>query len=142
MNFKNFLDKTIFLWLPVFLWAMVIFLFSAMPTNPVSQIHWQDFIVKKSAHVIEYAIFVTFLYRALYACGIDKKKAGFYSILLAVFYGITDEFHQSFTPGRTPKARDVIFDTLGSISAIYLIWNYLPTAPEKIKKIAKDLRIM
>lgn len=142
IKYKNLFDKTISLWAPVVLWALVIFLFSAMPTNPVSQIHITDFIIKKSAHIVEYAVFTTFLYRALYVSGVSKKEAGIYSIILAVLYGISDEFHQSFTPGRTPKIRDVFFDTTGAIFAIYTIWNFLPKAPNKIKKLAKDLQII
>lgn len=141
-KYKNLFEKTILLWLPVVSWAFVIFLFSAMPANPVSEIHWQDFIIKKTAHIVEYAVFTTFLYRALYAGGISKKEAGIYSVILAFLYGASDEFHQSFTPGREPKVRDVIFDTIGAMSAIYFIWNLLPKASENIKKLAKDLQII
>ena len=141
-KYKNLFQKTFFLWTPVVSWAMVIFLFSAMPTNPVSQVHLTDFIVKKSAHVIEYAIFTTLLYRALRASGVNSKEAGVYSVILAVLYGASDEFHQSFTPGREPKVRDVFFDTIGSISAIYFIWNLLPKAPSRLKSLARNLQIL
>ena len=141
-NYKNLLDKTLSLWTPVVLWALVIFMFSAMPTNPVSQIRLTDFIIKKSAHIIEYAIFTTFLYRALHACGINKKEAGICSVILAILYGASDEFHQSFTPGRDPKLRDVFFDTIGAISATYLLWNLLPKAPSSLKGLARKLQIL
>ena len=35
-------------------------------------------------------------------------------ISLCFIYAITDEFHQSFVPGRAPEVRDVLIDTLGS----------------------------
>ena len=134
--------KIIYFWLPVVVWALVIFLFSSMPTNPVSQVYWKEFAVKKSAHMVEYAIFTILLYRALRVSGVEKTEAGIYAIILAVLSGISDEFHQSFTPGREPKVRDVFFDTLGSTGSIYLLWKFLPRAPEKLKKLAKAMQII
>jgi len=130
------------LWAPVVLWAAVIFLFSARTTNPVSQIYWEDFFVKKSAHIVEYAILTILLFRALKESGVSKKDAGIYSIILAVLYGVSDELHQSFTPGRDSQVRDVIFDTIGSILAIYVIWKLLPKAPKRLKNWAKKLQLI
>jgi VanZ family protein len=141
-KFKNNRKKVLLLWTPAILWAMIIFLFSSMPTTPVSQVQISDFIIKKSAHIIEYAVLTTLLYRALFAGGFNKRKAGIYSVVIAVVYAVTDEFHQSFTPGRDPKVRDVFFDTIGSVSAIYIIWNLLPKAPHKLRVLAKRLQIL
>lgn len=129
-------------WLPVVLWSGVIFMFSSLPTNRTSQIYWQDFIVKKTAHIVEYAIFTLLLYRALKISGVEKKEAGVYSIILAVIYGMSDEFHQSFTPGREPTVRDVIFDTIGAVSIIYYIWKLLPKAPKRLRNWARKLELI
>jgi len=127
MNIKTKeLKKLLNRWLPFLIWATVIFLFSSYPTTRASEIHWKDFIVKKTAHIIEYAILTTLCYRALKTSGIEKKKVGYYSIFFSIFYGLTDEFHQSFTPGRDPQLRDVFFDTIGAVLSIYYIWNLLP----------------
>ena len=72
---RNILIRVAKFWLPVASWAIVIFLFSARPTNPVSRIYWKDFIIKKSAHVVEYAVFTALLYRALKESGIEKREA-------------------------------------------------------------------
>jgi VanZ family protein len=120
------LKKLLNRWLPPLIWAAVIFLFSSFPTTRASEIHWKDFIVKKTAHIIEYAVLVMLSYRALKISGVEKKKSGYYSIFASMLYGLTDEFHQSFTPGRDPQLRDVFFDTIGAVLAIYYIWNLLP----------------
>ncbi len=130
---QKIIKKIVKFWLPVVIWAVVIFLFSARPTPRATRIFWQDFILKKSAHVFEYAVFTTLLYRALKEGGIEKKEAGISSIILAVLYGVSDEIHQFFTPGREPRVRDVVFDTIGAILAIYGIWRYLPKAPKKLR---------
>jgi len=42
-------------------------------------------------------------------------------IILVAIYGVTDEFHQSFTPGRTPMATDVLYDTAGALLGLLLL---------------------
>ena len=139
---NNFFKRILRFWFPLILWMLVIFSFSSFPTAKTSHVYWQDFVVKKLAHITEYAIFTVLLYRALINSSMGKKKAAILSILLAVLYGASDEFHQSFTPGREPRVRDVLFDAFGSILSVYYIWNYLNKAPLGIKKWAKRLEII
>jgi VanZ family protein len=129
-------------WLPIFLWAVIIFLFSSFPTGQATYIDWQDFIIKKTAHIVEYGVFTLLIYRSLRKITKKEKNAALYAIFISLLYGLTDEYHQSFTPGRGPKLRDVGFDTIGSILAIYLAWNILPKAPLKLRKLAKNLEII
>jgi len=129
-------------WAPPAFWAVIIFLFSTLPTVKTFEFYWWDFLIKKSAHIIEYGIFSTLLYRAFINSGVSKKKAALYSILISVIYGITDEYHQGFTPGREPKLRDVGFDTIGAILAIYTIWNLLPKMPKKLRDWAKNWQLI
>jgi len=112
-------------WAPVAAWAVIIFLFSSLSVTPTTEIYWQDFVVKKTAHVIEYGIFAVLLYRALRSEGVEKINAGLAAILVSVIYGASDEFHQGFTPGREPRVRDVVFDTIGAIAGIYICKKYL-----------------
>lgn len=135
------LNKILKYWLPVFAWMSVIFLFSSHPTTPTSKIYWKDFIVKKTAHLIEYGTLTTLFYRAFVNSNIKKRKAALISIILSVLYGLSDEFHQSFTPGRMPRFYDVIFDTIGSTLAIYFIWKLLPKIPKKFRILVKQLEI-
>lgn len=39
----------------------------------------------------------------------------------AVLYGVSDEFHQSFVPGRTPDIRDITTDAIGAIVGLCLV---------------------
>lgn len=142
MTNKKILNAIIF-WLPVVLWACVIFTFSSHPTGQASQFYWNDFIVKKTAHVTEYAIFVTLIYRALRNTNdINKSNALKVAILFAVSYALTDEFHQGFTPGREPTLRDVGFDTIGASLAAFTIWNIIPRLPKRQQNWLKKLDIV
>lgn len=120
-------------WLPVFIWASIIFLFSSSPTGTASHFDPIDFVIKKTAHLVFFGIFSLLFYRGLIFSGVGSKKAGYWAILATFIYGITDEFHQSFTPGRDPTIRDVIIDTIGAGVTIYFIWNLLPRSSAKIK---------
>lgn len=139
---KKTLQKILKYILPVFMWSLVIFLFSAMPTKSASQIYWQDFIFKKSAHVVEYAILCLLLYRGFLAYKIKSNKAIFFAIFISVLYALSDEYHQSFTPGREPKIRDVGFDTLGSLISMYVVTTIIPKSKGRIKNLAQKLEII
>ncbi len=43
------------------------------------------------------------------------------AILWCLLYGLTDEFHQSFIPGRSVSFLDILADTLGAL-AVSLGW--------------------
>lgn len=44
--------------------------------------------------------------------------------VLSVGYGATDEFHQSFTPKRTPDAADLVADALGAAAGVAVCWAW------------------
>ena len=46
------------------------------------------------------------------------------SLLICFLYACSDEFHQSFSPGRGPQFRDVMIDTSGALTGI-LIFSLL-----------------
>ena len=48
-------------------------------------------------------------------------RAAITAIVLASLYGVTDEFHQSFVPGRVPDVGDWLVDTAGAITAVVVI---------------------
>ena len=42
------------------------------------------------------------------------KQSVVFTLLLCIGYAITDELHQAFVPGRTPKLLDVLIDSSGA----------------------------
>ncbi len=107
------------LWLPVLVWMGVIFGFSALPINHAAEFNWWDFIFKKTAHVTEYAILYFLVYRAWSNQGkIPTTKIFISSLVFSFFYAMTDEWHQTLTPGREGRVRDVGFDFLGMLLAL------------------------
>ena len=43
---------------------------------------------------------------------------------IATVYGVTDEFHQSFVPGRTADPRDLLADGVGAALGLGLVWAW------------------
>ncbi len=54
----------------------------------------------------------------------DKRKAWNYSLAFVFLYACSDEFHQSFVPGRGPAFRDVLIDTSGGAFA-YIVTSVI-----------------
>jgi len=133
--------KFLFFWGPVIAWALVIFWFSSRPTGTVSEVNWQDFVFKKFLHVVFFGMLATLIYRASINSKVSKLNSVKFSILMTVTYGILDEFHQSFTVGRQPGVRDVVFDALGALISMYVLWTLLPKAPEKVKRFAESFQL-
>lgn len=129
------------LWVPVIVWLAVIFTLSSFPTLPSPKIIWWDFILKKSAHMIEYGILYFLLFRA-FASDFKlqnlelKNQNRQIKINLAVsvfiftlLYAFSDEFHQSFVPGRHAALMDVGFDFTGALISHRLIVHKIRVRP-------------
>ena len=55
---------------------------------------------------------------------------------LAVMYSATDEFHQSFVPGRHPAVTDVMIDAAGAAVMLFLVNRYF--ANKMDQSVAQD----
>lgn len=117
-------------WVPAILWMAVIFIASSTPSSQVPSFGGWDFWVKKSSHLLSYAL-LAFLYRL--ALGPSASGAGWKAGLLAVLFAISDELHQMFTPGRNPWIVDVLIDVAGAGIALIFVqvlqWKAASLAP-------------
>ena len=81
----------------------------------------------EAAHSLEYLIFSLTLVWG--KTSVFREKLTAYNALLlwilAVFYGISDEFHQSFVSGRTPSLVDLLADAVGALVGISGSWVLL-----------------
>jgi VanZ family protein len=96
---------------------LLIFWFSSQPSDELMHFDWADRIVKKGGHMIGYGILAISYWHAL-SYRSDKR---WFAWLLAVLYAVTDEFHQSFVPGRNASLWDVlVFDNLGALFSLWI----------------------
>ena len=89
-------------------------------TLDVFDFRWSD----KIAHFIIYScLAVTVLFA--FSPGFRLVKYRVVSVLVFLFcllYGASDEFHQSFIPGRFQSGSDLIADGLGALTICFLFW--------------------
>jgi VanZ family protein len=100
-------------WLPVVAWAALIFALSSIPSLGTGLGTW-DLILRKCAHMTEYAILAFLLARAM------GREAP--ALAAGVLYAISDEVHQAFVSGRHASPIDVAIDTVGLLLGL-LVWR-------------------
>jgi VanZ family protein len=93
-------------WAPVVAWAALIFGLSSVSDLGTGLGIW-DLVLRKIAHMTEYAILAALLVRAL-------RQPG-WAVALGIAYSISDEVHQSFISGRHGSPFDVVVDAIGVV---------------------------
>ena len=134
---KEKIIKQISAWLPVILWAVLIFHFSSGTIPLASNVYWQDFAVKKTGHVLLFGVMSILIYRALRMDGVDRKKAAVLAVVFATLYGATDEYHQLFTQGREARVRDVFIDGGGATLVVFASYYLPPRLSKKMYAFVK-----
>ncbi|MGB0582914.1 MAG: VanZ family protein [Limisphaerales bacterium] len=132
-------------WFPVLIWMGIIFLMSTglgSGSNtsrilvPLLNFIFGDvseetiaalrLVVRKFAHVVEYAILSGLVWRALAKpqknVDVWENKGAWLTLMICALYAASDEFHQSFVDGRVGTPVDVMIDTVGIVSALAMIW--------------------
>ncbi|WP_152910802.1 VanZ family protein [Niallia sp. MER TA 168] len=91
-----------------------------------------EFLFRKAGHVIGYCLLSLLLFITLMHTRIERKWVYVISGALALLYAISDEWHQSFVPGRTGHWQDaIIIDGMGVV--LGLLVGYICTSLIKRK---------
>ncbi|UJF15643.1 VanZ family protein [Jeotgalibaca sp. MA1X17-3] len=134
--------KQLWSWGMVGIWMTIIFLFSAQqgsssgslstsvlnmvsstwafifPSLPFDEQYLHLFI-RKGAHFSVYFILGGLVSNAFRTSGVSFKKQIGYAFIFSTLYAASDEFHQSFVPGRGPSIVDVGIDSVGAAVGIF-----------------------
>jgi len=103
----------------------VIFGFSSIPSDEMLDFGFLDYIIKKGGHAVGYGLLGLSYFRGLKGDNSETPSRWFYlAWAMAVLYSATDEFHQSFVPGRHPDVTDVMIDAFGAALALSLANRY------------------
>ncbi|AQQ54044.1 VanZ family protein [Planococcus lenghuensis] len=157
------MNKTyIFSWVPVLLWMALIFFLSGQQGSasgglssgitgmvmntiesvlPFLEIDPEQFhtFIRKCAHFIAYLILAVLALYALRQSGIHGIRSIFSAFIIAVLYAISDEYHQSFVPGRGPAVTDVLIDSAGAAAGIGLyFWRTLFRKPRPSQEVQRQ----
>ena len=142
-------------WLPVLIWLGVMYfgssnLMSAEHTsrhigpfllwlNPgmSPEAIWITLVVvRKCAHVSEYAVLALLLWRALRSVPARRTKTliVFGTVMLCcALFAASDEFHQAFVKSRTPSVRDVLLDVTGALLGLLIGARFARSHPKTFR---------
>ena len=107
-------------WLPAGVWAATIFLLSAQPRLPRPPGSLTD----KDAHALALGLLAAACLFGLTQgrlAAVTGARAAL-AATLAILYGVTDEWHQTFVPGRQADVFDVLADAVGACLVAALAW--------------------
>jgi len=132
-------------WVPVMTWMGGIYWGSSLSVlpGPLSSPSWESLLLRKTMHLVEYAVLATLLWRGLLNTRQAQAKVGGgesndpplapstlssrrwsfpLAFLIALLYAIFDEWHQSFVPNREARLLDVGIDMVGMVTALGFTW--------------------
>ena len=131
----SFPKKIFIFWLPALVWMSLIFSLSSFHKLQASEVGWQDFVVRKTAHFLEYAIlFVLYNRGVRNTTSLSERKRLFLSFVLAILFAVGDELHQTKVNGRTGQSFDVGVDSLGAFLGLLFSWKIIYFLPKKIQE--------
>jgi VanZ family protein len=117
-----FLSNSMFHWMPFLVYAGFIFYLSSQPYVGIPDVLLLTFDPEKLfLHIIEY-LPLGFLAARAVSKSPRLSSFGLFVLPVAISagYGLSDEVHQLFVPGRTASVLDVIADTVGALFGVYL----------------------
>lgn len=95
--------------------------------------------IRKVAHFLIYTVVGLLLMGLLSTYKIKENWRMILSILLGMLYAISDEIHQGFSPGRSPRIADVYIDTLGVILGTLLILLVIKIYDKYMTKMLQNM---
>ena len=98
---------------------LLIIIFSHLPQDDISVIVSGPDNIDLFLHFIEYLILGFLLFQSITKDGFSINPI-YGSILIGISFAISDEFHQSFVPGRQTSIFDIISDSVGLVSGIFV----------------------
>jgi VanZ family protein len=112
-------------WGPAGLWMLVIFYMSSFPSSNIPDLFPLQ---QEVYHFSSYAILAYLLSRAFNRSFFISRRllVALAAFICAAVYGLTDEWHQSFVPGRSVSVSDLVVDGFGGIigALVYLRWPW------------------
>ncbi|MBP7862925.1 VanZ family protein [bacterium] len=128
------MNSPIMRWILVIVWMGVIFAFSHQAnSSEKTAVVFGGFNIfaRKMGHISEFGALYLLLRQALRK-HIDIKKATYLAVLLAILFAASDEWHQSFVPGRSACVEDVMLDS-SAVLVAFLCVNTIDKMVAKMK---------
>jgi len=107
---------------------VLIFCASGTPGNELPYFGIWDFVLKKGAHMMGYALLGACFIHGLTNPASSMRRLWLLAVVMAGLYAMSDELHQSFTSGRRSSWMDVGIDTAGAVLGAW-VWIRIRRMP-------------
>ena len=136
---KRWWERQWLRWAAVASWMGLIFLLSGQSRLP--SLFERPDLQDVAGHLVVYAVLALLLRWALAGTGpgAGQRYASAWALMVVFLYGISDEFHQSFVPGRHPDPYDILTDVCGAGAALLALKLYAITHPATAASKSKPL---
>ena len=125
MSLETLRARPWLLWLPALAVMAVIFVLSHQSGLRVSEDVNVERPIRVTGHLLAYATLGALLLLALARLDRPRPAQALLAWILAVAFGLTDEFHQSFVPERMGRLNDVVTDAIGAAVGVAIAWLVL-----------------
>ncbi|MBI5217203.1 MAG: VanZ family protein [Ignavibacteriae bacterium] len=118
---------------PAFVWAIIIFIASSIPSVRLPKLELIS--VDKLLHIGIFFVLGVLVFRAFESNKQEPMKTWkrvVLSSLLTISYGVADEVHQSFVPGRHLDKYDMLADAIGAIVAVGISYFFMKRRHKKL----------
>lgn len=108
---------------PAAVWMAIIFGLSSRSTIPTAPGFGAN-LTASAGHLVAYGVLGTLVLIALRTWFAFTWRVAAAAIVIAVLYGLTDEIHQSFVPGRDASAADLLLDAIGATIGVAILYRW------------------
>jgi VanZ family protein len=126
-RFSKLAMKNLKCWAPPLLYMVLIFVVSSLEQPPLPMPEFEWLTIDKLYHFIEYVILSGLVARALVKAKppvVPARLVWHVAAVFSILYGASDEWHQTFVPGRFATVADWVADVLGSIAGVLSVYLY------------------
>ena len=126
-RFSKLAMKNLKYWIPPLLYMVLIFAISSLEQPPLPMPEFEWLTIDKLYHFIEYAILGALVAQALVKAKpaiVPARLVWHVAAVFSILYGASDEWHQTFVPGRFATVADWVADVLGAIVGVLGVYLY------------------
>jgi VanZ family protein len=122
---KRLSKQKLMAWSAVAGWMLMIFVLSGIPGSALPKVPWKA-ACHRVAHFVEYSVLAVLFLRALGLSFPPRNRVllAILALALTFVFACSDEWHQTFTAGRTGCLEDVGRDMLYAAAGIVFYWFY------------------
>jgi len=116
-------NKKLLVYTPLVVYWIILFGATTLPAASMPSFGVVDKVNHLSAYfILAILLFLTLLFQQ--KIPLAKKRVAAYALIICSLYGMLDEVHQIFIPGRSAEFLDFLADACGALLGV-LLMNYL-----------------